>query len=82
MSARRDTSKEAEERYFDLLRQRTPRDRAVILAGLVGSVRRLALASERAAHPTASARALEARVAVRLYGMEVATRLFPDVQLQ
>ena len=51
MSAARDTSRAAEERYFELLRQRTPRERAAILAGLNTAVRRLAFASERATHP-------------------------------
>lgn len=82
MTALRDTSPEAEERYFELLRQRSPRERGAILCGLVGSVRKLAMASERAAHPELSARALDARVAARLYGIEVAKRFFPDVPLE
>jgi hypothetical protein len=82
MSAACDTSREAANRYFELLRQRTPRERAVILAGLVSAVRQLALASERAAHPDSSARALEARVAARLYGRAVASRFFPDVSIE
>jgi hypothetical protein len=82
MSASRDTSGEAEERYFELLRQRTPKEKAVILAGLVSSVRRLALAGERDAHPELSQRALEARVAARLYGIDVARRFFPDVHIE
>ncbi len=82
MSAPRDTSPEADERYFELLRERTPREKAIILAGLVSSVRKLALAGERDAHPELSERALEARVAARLYGENVARRFFPDVRFE
>ena len=82
MGAQRDTSREAEERYYELWRQRTPREKAVMLAGLVSSVRRLALAGERDANPGLSERALEARVAARLYGKDVARRFFPDVQIE
>ena len=82
MSAARDTSPAAANRYFELLRQRTPRERAVILAGLVSAVRQLALASERAAHPDLSPRAVEARVAARLYGPTIASRFFPDIFIE
>jgi hypothetical protein len=82
MTARGDTSPEAEARYFELLRSRSPAQRAAILRGLVTSVRRLAEASERATRPEASQRELAARVAVRLYGKAVAARFFPDVPLE
>ena len=76
-----DTSETASRRYFELLRSRTPAERAVILAGLVGSVRQLAKASVKLAHPHASEREIEARVAARLYGDAVAARFFPDVDV-
>ena len=82
MSAPCDTSRVAANRYFELLRQRTPRERAVILAGLVSAVRQLAFASEREAHPGLSARATEARVAARLYGPAIAFRFFPDISIE
>ncbi len=82
MSPLCDTSRAAGDRYFELLRQRSPRERAVILAGLVSAVRQLARASERAAHPDLPARAVEARVAARLYGATVAARFFPDIAVE
>jgi hypothetical protein len=81
MSSSRDTSAAASARYIELMRQRTPRDRAVILAGLCTSARRLAFEGERAAHPQLSDRAIEARVVVRLYGAAVAAKYFPDVHI-
>ena len=77
-----DTSEAASNRYFELLRRRTPAERAVILAGLVASVRQLAESGVRAAFPSASDREVKARVAARLYGVEVAERLFSDVNLR
>lgn len=77
-----DTSEAASERYFDLLRRRTPADRRVMLAGLVASVRQLAESGVRAAFPDANDREVKARVAARLYGEEIAARLFSDVKLR
>jgi hypothetical protein len=76
-----DTSEAASRRYFELLRARSPAQRAEILAGLVGSVRQLARASVKLAHPAASEREVEARVAARLYGGEVAARFYPEVDV-
>ena len=76
-----DTSREADGRYFELLRARSPAERAAILAGLNASVRRLAVASIREKHPGASEREVAARLAERLYGIEVRARLFPDVDV-
>ena len=73
-----DTSEAASNRYFELLRRRTPAERATILAGL----RQLAESGVRAAFPSASDREVKARVAARLYGVEVAERLFSDVDLR
>lgn len=77
-----DTSEAAARRYFELLRARSPAQRGAILAGLNASVRRLAETSVRLAHPGASDREVAGRVAARLYGVEVAARLFPGVPLQ
>jgi len=74
-----DTSEAATRRYFELLRQRSPLEKRAILAGLVASVRRLAESGVRAARPGASEREVQAQVAARIYGVEVANRLFPDV---
>jgi hypothetical protein len=77
-----DTSPAATRRYVELLRLRSPSERGAILAGLVASVRRLAESGVRASHPGAPDREVEARVAARIYGLEVAERLFADVSLR
>jgi hypothetical protein len=81
-SRQTDTSPDAQRRYTEHMRSRTPADRARILAGLCSAVRRLAEVGVRAAHPDASPREVEAWVAVRLYGLSTAQRFFPDVDLR
>jgi hypothetical protein len=81
MSASSDTSTRAARRYFELLRSRSPAERARILSGLNASVRQLAEAAVRERHPGATDREVAARVAARLYGNDVAARFFPDVSL-
>lgn len=76
-----DTSREAARRYFELLRMRSPAQRGAILAGLNSSVRKLAETSVRMTYPGASEREVQARVAARLYGVDIASRFFPDVSL-
>ena len=49
------------------------------MTGLVAAVRGLAETSIRARYPLASAREVQARLAERLYGADIAARLFPDV---
>jgi hypothetical protein len=77
----RDTSPAALERYYELLRARTPLARLAAAVDLSSAVRQLAEASIRAAEPDASAAVVRARLALRLYGREVAARLFPGVEL-
>jgi hypothetical protein len=77
----RDTSEPAQERYYELLRARTPLARLTTAVSLSSSVRRLAESSIRAADPSAEAGVVRARLALRLYGREVAARLFPGVDL-
>ena len=77
----RDTSPVALERYYELLRARTPLARLAAAVDLSSAVRQLAEASIRAAEPDASAAVVRARLASRLYGREVAARLFPGVEL-
>jgi hypothetical protein len=74
-----DTSERAARRYVELLRMRSPAQRGAILAGLNASVRKLAEVSVRRTRPDASDREVQAFVAARLYGIEVASRFFPDV---
>jgi hypothetical protein len=80
-SAMRDTSEPALERYYALLRARPPLARITAAAELSVAVRSLAESAIRAADPSASAVVVRARLANRLYGREVATRLFPGVPL-
>jgi hypothetical protein len=77
----RDTSDLALERYYELLRARTPIARITAAADLSAAVRELAESAIRAADPGASTTVVRARLASRLYGPEVAARLFPGVQL-
>ena len=77
----RDTSPVALERYYELLRARSPLARLAAAVDLSSTVRQLAEASIRAAEPDASAAVVRARLASRLYGREVAARLFPGVEL-
>ena len=73
-----DTRAEAQDRYYDLLRRQEPAARLQQMARLTRMVRQLAVADIKAAHPDASARQTQAFLAERLYGRDVARRLFPD----
>lgn len=77
----RDTSDLALERYYELLRARTPLARLSAAVELSSTVRQLAESAIRAADPGASTGVVRARLALRLYGREVAGRLFPGVEL-
>ena len=71
-----DTSPQAEERYYELLRQRSPLDRLKTAISLTRSVRELATASIVQELPNVTAAELKMRLADRIYGPEVAHRLF------
>ena len=71
-----DTSPAAQRRYEELLRQRTPAQRLAIAISLTRAVRELALAGIRSAHPNASPREVQEELAARMYGPELAKRLF------
>lgn len=71
-----DTSSAASARYIELLRQRAPYERLAIAASLSRAVRELAIAGIRERQPVASEAEIGVRLAVRLYGREVAIRLF------
>ena len=77
----RDTSQPALERYYELLRGRTPLARLTAAAELSSAVRLRAESAIRAAEPGAPPEVVRARLALRLYGREVAMRLFPGVEL-
>jgi hypothetical protein len=69
------------ERYYELLRARTPLARITATADLTSAVRQLAEAAIRAEAPGVAPGVVRARLALRLYGREVAARLFPGVEL-
>jgi hypothetical protein len=71
-----DTSPEQREAYDARLRALSPLDRLAIMSRLSASVRRLAKAGIRAAHPDFSDAEVKRELAARLYGAEVAARLF------
>jgi len=77
----RDTSEPALERYYELLRARSPLARLTTAVDLSAAVRQLAESSIRAAAPGASTGVVRARLALRLYRRQVAARLFPGVKL-
>lgn len=77
----RDTSEPARARYYELLRAQTPLARITTAAGLSSAVRQLAEVAIRTDDPKASDSIVRARLARRLYGREVAARLFPGVEL-
>ena len=72
----RDTSPAAEKRYFELLSAKSPLERLEATIQLSVGVRKLAEAGIRAQHPMLSEDEVRARLAERLYGPEVAARLF------
>lgn len=74
-----DTSPAAIERYHELLRAQAPAARLEQMNALIAAVREMAVAGIRARHPDASAEEISVRMAVRLYGRDVAQRLFGGV---
>jgi DNA-binding HxlR family transcriptional regulator len=74
-----DTSPAGKTRYYELLR-RLPADRRMqAMLRLSRAVRELALAGIRERYPTATEPELRVRLTVRLYGRDVAQRLFESV---
>ena len=67
-----DTSPEAWERYFELLRATSPARRLETAFAHSDGLRSLALAGIRAADPAASEKAVRRRLAERLYGAAAA----------
>ena len=75
----RDTSELAQGRFYQLLRAQTPLARITTAAGLSSAVRQLAESAIRTDDPSAPPEVVRARLARRLYGRELAARLFPGV---
>jgi hypothetical protein len=74
-----DTSAAAIARYHQLLRAQAPHQRLEQTNALIAAVRELAIAGIRARHPEASPQEVRIRLTVRLYGREIAARLFGDL---
>ena len=71
-----DTTRRSDDRYHALLRARLPHERLEAAMALSRAVRELAEAGIRQRHPEADVAEVRVRLAVRLYGHTVATRLF------
>jgi hypothetical protein len=73
-----DTSPKANARYFELLRQAGPERRLAICIGLSHAMRELAIAGIKQTYPDRplSDEELRQKLAERLYGAEVARRVF------
>lgn len=71
-----DTSPRNRAKYYELLRRLTPQQRAEKAANLSRMVRGLALESIRQHSPHATDEELRTRLAVRLYGRDVARRMY------
>jgi hypothetical protein len=73
-----DTSPKANARYFQLLRQAGPERRLAICASLSRATRELAIAGIKQAHPgrLLSDGEIRQKLAERLYGAQVARRVF------
>jgi hypothetical protein len=73
-----DTDPRQRERYFELLRAMSPAERLRKAADLTRAVRWMAEAGIRQRFPTADETEVRVRLAERLYGREVARRLFGE----
>ena len=74
-----DTTLEGQARYADLLRAASPEARLAQALSLSQAVRDLAIAGIRNRFPSATAEEIRARLAVRLYGREIACRVYSNV---
>jgi hypothetical protein len=74
-----DTAPARLRRYVELLRAQAPHQRLAQAAALSRAVRTLAVAGIKERHPDASPDEIRARLAVRLYGREVARRMFHTI---
>jgi hypothetical protein len=77
----RDTSREAEALQVLLWRAMSSVERARLVAGASRSVRTLALAGLRSRYPTASEAELIQRLAVLTLGVELARKVYPDIDV-
>ena len=71
-----DTEPQRRDRYIELLRAQSPVDRLRKAGALTRAVRQMAEAGIRQRYPGADDTEVRVRLAVRLYGRDVAVRLF------
>jgi hypothetical protein len=71
-----DTHPRQQARYIELLRLQPPQDRLLKAGALTEAVRYLAEAGIRERYPQADETEVRVRLAERIYGREVALRLF------
>jgi hypothetical protein len=74
-----DTCGAACDRYHELLRAQKPHERLAQSVALTAMVRQLAVAGIRQRHPAATEDEIRVRLTVRLYGRDIAQRLFGKV---
>lgn len=74
-----DTSEASLARYHELLRAQAPHQRLAQAMSLSRMARELAIAGIRKRFPTASPEEIRVRLAVRLYGEDVARRIFGEI---
>ena len=72
----RDTGSAAVDRYHQLLRAQAPHERLEQANALSKAVRELAVIGLMTRHPDATPEEIRVRLTVRLYGRDVARRLF------
>jgi hypothetical protein len=74
-----DTTPAARRFYYERLAAMSPSDRLAMMFSQSRMVRRLAETSIKREHPDATPEELRARLAVRLYGREIAERVLGEV---
>jgi hypothetical protein len=74
-----DASDASISRYHELLRAKAPHERLAQAMSLSKMVRELAVAGIRERFPSASPDEIRVRLAVRLYGRDVALRVFREI---
>ncbi len=75
-----DTTPEAWARYVELVSAQRPTERLAVAASLSRATREVAIAGIRARHPRATPREIQYHLARRLYGREIAERLFGPLE--
>ncbi len=75
-----DTTDDAEQRFFELLKKKTPAERLKMVSQMNATVRTLAMSGLRERYPDDSEQLLKHRLAEMLYGAEVADQIFEKLK--